>query len=59
MILKIYALVWIIGLLMAGLFYLLGELTPVIQIIFGFLTFGTLFMGILFVLPTVTKEQQH
>ncbi len=59
MVLKIYASVWIVGLLAAGLFYLFGELTPLIQVVFGFLTLATIFIGILFVLPSVTREPQH
>lgn len=51
MIAKIYALIWILGLAAAGIFYLTGNLTPVIQIVFGFLTFGMIFMGMISILP--------
>lgn len=59
MIVKIYALIWGLGIAVAGLFYLTGNLTPMIQVIFGFLTFGTVFMGMLSVLPLITHEEQH
>lgn len=52
MVVKIYALIWILGLLAAGLFYITGNLGPVMQVVFGFLTFGAIFMGIMGVLPT-------
>ena len=56
MILKIYALIWVLGILAAGIFYITGNLTPVLQVVFGFLTFGTVFMGIMGVLPAVTTH---
>jgi hypothetical protein len=52
MILKIYALVWFLGLLAAGVFYLTGNLGPVATVVFGFLTFGAIFMGMMGVLPS-------
>jgi hypothetical protein len=52
MIVKIYALIWVLGLLAAGVFYLSGNLGPVATIVFGFLTFGTIFMGMMGVLPS-------
>jgi hypothetical protein len=45
MIVKIYALAWVLGILAAGIFYITGNLTPVWQAVFGFLTFGAVFMG--------------
>ena len=57
MLLKIYALVWVIGLLAVGFVYFTGNLTPVMQIVFGFLTFGTIFMGMIAVLPFVSTHQ--
>ena len=52
MIVKIYVLVWVLGLLAAGAFYLTGNLGPVATVVFGFLTFGTIFMGVMGVLPS-------
>ncbi|HEY0658658.1 MAG TPA: hypothetical protein VGD05_09300 [Pyrinomonadaceae bacterium] len=51
MILKIYGLIWALGAIAAGSLYLTGNLNPVLQIVFGFLSFGTVFMGLLAVLP--------
>jgi hypothetical protein len=53
MIVKIYAVVWVLGLMAAGICYLTGNLNPIVRIVFGFLTFGTIFMGMLSVLPSV------
>ena len=50
-IVKIYALIWVIGLLAAGAFYLTGNLGPTMKVVFGFLTFGAVFMGMIGVLP--------
>ena len=51
MIVKLYWLMWLLGLLAAGLFYFTGNFTPTVAIIFGFLSFGAIFMGIIGVLP--------
>lgn len=51
MILKIYGSIWAIGLAAVAVLYFTGNLTPVLQVVFGFLTFGVLFMGLLAVLP--------
>lgn len=56
MIIKIYALIWLLGLMIAGIFYLTGNLTPMVQIVFGFLTVTMVFMGVLSVLPTVLSD---
>lgn len=52
MVAKIYFSLWIFGLMAAGILYLTGNLTPFMRVVFGFLTFGTLFMGFLSVIPT-------
>lgn len=57
MIVKIYAMIWVLGILAAALLYLTGNLTPIVQVVFGFLTFGTVFMGMLSVLPAATSHQ--
>ena len=51
MIVKIYALIWVLGIAAAGAFYLTGNLTPVMKVVFGFLSFGMVFMGMMGVLP--------
>ena len=51
MLVKLYALIWLLGLLAVGIFYFTGNFTPVVAIVFGFLSFGAIFMGIMGVLP--------
>lgn len=51
MFVKLYFLVWALGLLTAAAFYLTGYLGSVTQVVFGFLTFTAVFMGMLAVLP--------
>ncbi len=55
MIVKIYALIWAVGALAAGVMYLTGNFNSYVNILFGFLSFGAIFMGMIAVLPlTVT-----
>ena len=57
MITKIYALVWVFGALAAGVLFLTGNFNPYVNILFGFLSFGAIFMGMIAVLPlTVTHH---
>ena len=58
MITKIYALIWVLGLLAAGVFYLTGNLGPTATIVFGFLTFGMIFMGMISVLPSTVGHDE-
>ena len=51
MVVKIYALVWLLGLLAVGITYLTGNLNPLMVVLFGFLSFGAIFMGMMCVLP--------
>ncbi|HMS41964.1 MAG TPA: hypothetical protein PKE69_17160 [Pyrinomonadaceae bacterium] len=57
MITKIYGLVWLLGLLAVGITYLTGNLNPVMIVLFGFLSFGAVFMGMIGVLPLVSTHQ--
>jgi hypothetical protein len=62
MIVKVYALIWVLGILAAGICYLTGNLGPMMTIVFGFLTFGMVFMGMISVLPIVSthhSESKH
>lgn len=54
--LKIYALIWVLGALAAGAFYLTGNFSPIVNVVFGFLSFGAIFMGMIAVLPYVTTH---
>lgn len=53
MVLKIYILVWALGATTAGIIYLTGNMTPLLEVLFGLLTFSTLFLGFLSVVPSV------
>lgn len=60
MVVKVYALIWIVGALAAAILYLTGNFTPVVNILFGFLSFGAIFMGMLGVLPlTEAPHPKH
>lgn len=56
---KIYFAVWGLGLLAAGTVYLTGNMTPTIATVFGFLTFGMIFMGMIGVLPFYVTHEAH
>lgn len=43
---------WIVGTVAAAIFYLTGNLTPFWKVLFGFFTFGAIFMGFLSVIPS-------
>lgn len=57
--LKIYALVWVLGLMAVGAFYFTGNFTPVVSIVFGFLSFGAIFLGMIGVLPFAVTHPTH
>lgn len=52
MLVRSYTLIWVFGILAAVLFYATGNLTPVVSVVFGILTVGTVFMGLIGVLPS-------
>lgn len=52
MVLKGYIALWILGIIAAAIFYLTGNLTPFWKVMFGFFTFGAIFMGFLSVIPS-------
>lgn len=51
MITKIYGLIWGLGALSVAVFYFTGNFSPMIATVFGFLSFGAIFIGMLGVLP--------
>ena len=51
MVVKIYGLIWVLGAIVAGVLYLTGNFTPMVNILFGILSFGAIFMGMIAVLP--------
>jgi hypothetical protein len=52
MLTKIYAMIWVVVALIAAAFFLTGNFTPVVGVVFGFILFGMIFLGILSVLPS-------
>lgn len=58
MVVKIYGLVWLLGLLAVGITYLTGNLNPIMIVLFGFLSFGAIFMGMIGVLPLISTHQK-
>ena len=57
MITKIYGMIWMLGLLAVTVCYLTGNLTPVVTVVFGFLSFGAIFLGMMNVLPEVVVHR--
>lgn len=58
MLTKIYTGLWIVVALTAGVTYLSGNLNMLVAVVFGFICFGMVFMGMMSVLPsTVTHSR--
>lgn len=53
---KIYVSLWAVLVLVFMAFFVTGNLTQVPLIVFGFLSFGMVFMGIIGVLPTAVHD---
>lgn len=51
MLTKIYGMLWVLIAFAAALFFLTGNLTQLVGVVFGFITFGMIFMGMMNVLP--------
>lgn len=51
MLVKLYWLMWLLGILAVGILYFTGFFTPMVAVLFGFISFGAIFMGIIGVLP--------
>ena len=59
MMLKLYGLVWAVGIAGAAVTYLTGNMTPELTVLFGFLSFGAIFMGMIGVLPSTVSTANH
>jgi hypothetical protein len=59
MMVKLYALVWLLGAVAVGVTYLTGNMTPTVAVLYGFLSFGAVFMGLMGVLPSTVAEANH
>ena len=49
---RFYQITWLIFILVVAAFFFTGNLTPVVGVVFGFIIFGLIFMGMMSVLPT-------
>lgn len=56
MLTKVYFALWTLIVLAAIGFFVSGNLTPMVEVVFGFIAFGMVFMGIISVLPTSVHE---
>lgn len=56
MLTKVYFALWGLIVLAAIGFFVTGNLTPMVEVVFGFIAFGMVFMGIISVLPTSVHE---
>ena len=51
MLVKLYEILWGVIALAAVIFFLTGNFTELVGVVFGFLCFGMVFMGMISVLP--------
>lgn len=58
MLTKIYFFLWVLYFLVLAGFYVSGAVTPTTLVVFGFISFGMVFMGIMGVLPTSVHDSQ-
>lgn len=54
---KIYSAFWLLMIAVAAVFFVTGNMTPVVLVAFGFLAFGMVFMGMISVLPSTVGHQ--
>lgn len=59
MLVKLYFLVWVIGITAVAITYFTGNMTSEAIVLYGFLSFGAIFMGIMGVLPSMVTEANH
>jgi uncharacterized membrane protein len=48
---KLYLEMWALGIIAVVALYMAGLFTPVVAVVFGFISFGAIFMGMMNVLP--------
>ena len=54
--LKFYGMLWLALLLAAALFFAAGAFTLTVGVVFGFIAFGMVFMGMIGVLPILASH---
>ena len=58
MLLRIYQLMWALTAAAAGIFWLSGNFNMLTAVVFGFVCFGLVFMGMMSVLPTMVAHPE-
>lgn len=58
MILKVYGMLWAMLAVTAGIIFLIGNFTQMTAIIFGFICFGMIFLGMISVLPSTVVHHE-
>lgn len=59
MLVKLYGLTWVLGILAVGLFYITGNFTPIVSVVFGLLSEVAILMGMTNVLPTAIGDSSR
>ena len=58
MLTKIYMMLWFAVLFTAGAIFVTGSFTMLTAVVFGFITFGLVFMGMMSVLPATVAHRK-
>lgn len=56
---KFYSYIWVLFFAAAALFWVLGQFTMLTLVVFGFCTFGLIFLGMLCVLPGMVTHSHE
>ena len=59
MLIRLYEISWLVFLLILGLVFATGYMTPMAVVVFGFIASGLVFMGIMGVLPSQVGHSLH
>ena len=52
-------MLWGLLFLAAAVIFLIGSMTPMTLVVFGFISFGMVFMGMMGVLPILVTQPEH
>ena len=58
MITKVYFALWGLLFVAAAVIFLIGSMTPMTLVVFGFISFGMVFMGMMGVLPILVTQPE-
>lgn len=56
---KFYLAMWAVGIFAVAAVYLAGLFTPVVAVVFGFMSFGAIFIGMMNVLPVAVHAENE